>query len=248
MRIVSWNVNGIRVLEKKGGISFLRMLDPDVICLQETKTHTKIHIPGYHVYWNPATKKAYSGTALYTKKKPIKVTFGLPNHKINEGRIITAEYDKCYIITTYFPNSGWKLDNMGKRMAWDTKFCAYISKLSKPLIICGDFNVVQSPLDIATNITLFDNHPGYTRKEIESFQKILDTGLVDIYTSNQCYTMYSYTNKCYQRRMGCRCDLFLVSKKIYDTVVDMKVYEVTRAMRLSDHCLIELELYGELKQ
>ena len=257
MRIVSWNINGIRAFCRKNGDAFLRMLQPDIICLQEIKcSGPELSLSRYEGYWNCGEKKGYAGTAILTKMKPVKCTYTLPKSNLKEGRIITAEYKSFILITTYFPNSGNKLQNLKKRLAWDTAFCSHIKllkKLNKPMIICGDFNISQTVKDIKQPKRHYNKHPGYTQKEIDSFKKIVDCNLTDVYRTlykdGTSFSFFSYLANNYDKNVGYRCDLFLVSKEIFSKVIDTKIYNVTRGMKLSDHCLISLELVSsELKQ
>lgn len=263
MKIISWNVNGIRAVIKKGSFqSFMAEHKPDILCLQETKAQqgqAVIDLPGYEEYWNSAIKKGYSGTAIFTKVKPLAVTNGFPEDIIEkyglkaddygdpttEGRVIAAEFEDYFVVTVYTPNAKDDLSRVPLRHKnWDPAFLAYCKKLEKkkPVVFCGDLNVAHTPDDLARpkeNVGL----KGFTHEEREGFQKFIDAGFVDtfrIFTQgNGHYTWWSHFANARERNVGWRIDYFLVSAALEEKV--KKALILPNVMG-SDHCPVELVL------
>ena len=246
MKILSWNVNGIRAMNKKKGLQYITCHDPDIVCLQETKCDEgMLSLLGYHEYWSCGKRKGYSGTVVYTKIKPISVLCKLKYNKLDEGRIIILEYEKFYLINTYFPNSGNKLERLKYRLRWDKHYRRLIRRLKKPIIMCGDFNISQTTQDIKYPKKHL-RHPGYSIEERISFEKILDCGLIDIYRNlypnDESYTFYSFLAQNFQRNIGYRCDLFCISESLKDDVVECGIHKDARSAKCSDHCPILLKI------
>jgi exodeoxyribonuclease-3 len=263
MRIISWNVNGIRAVVKKGVfVPFIEKYKPDVLCLQETKAEkgqAVINLPEYQEYWNSAAKKGYSGTAIFTKIKPISVTNGLPD-KIcekyglkaddygdprTEGRVIAAEFEYFYVVTVYTPNAKDDLSRIPLRhKQWDPAFLAYCKELekNKPVVFCGDLNVAYTPLDLARPKEN-EGLKGFTKEEREGFQKFIDAGFIDTFRishkGNGFYTWWSHFANARGRNIGWRIDYVLVSNSLKNKVT---LAEIHPEVLGSDHCPIELEL------
>ena len=263
MKIFSWNVNGIRAVINKGALQdFVKQCDPDILCLQETKAErgqATIDLPQYTEYWNSAEKKGYSGTAIFTKTKPIRVVNGLPEqlrekYKMDgdgfgdpntEGRITAAEYDKFWLVTVYTPNAKDDLGRLELRHKhWDPAFLEYVQELeqSKPVIFCGDLNVAHTELDLANpkpNI----GKKGFTNEEREGFQHFLDAGFVDTFRmfkqGNGFYTWWSHFANARARNVGWRIDYFLVSTELKAKV---KAAEIHPSIMGSDHCPVSVTL------
>lgn len=252
MRIVSWNVNGIRAVVKKDFFANIEQLDPDILCIQETKAQDHevekelTSMTEYESYFNSAEKKGYSGTALLSKKKPISVTndIGIDEHDM-EGRVQCAEYDDFYLINVYVPNSGQQLDRLDYRKTWDAAFLAYLKNLEKqkPVIVCGDFNVAHRPIDLKNDKSNYNKTAGYTQVEIDGMDNFLNAGLKDVfrelYPDEVAYTYWSYRFKARERNTGWRIDYFLVSEALMDKVKSFKIYSDVMG---SDHCPIGLDL------
>ena len=250
LKITSWNVNGLRAWSAKGTLDFILLDDPDILCLQETKCDVK-KIPAtmerlnmYHRYWSdPTSKKGYAGVALYSKRKPLKVTYGIgiAEHD-QEGRVITSEYDDFYLINAYVPNSGRGLVRLEYRMRWEKDFRAYMAELSetKPIILTGDLNVSHQEIDLANPSS---NHKtaGFTDQEREAFTQLLKAGYVDsfrfLYPKKVQYTFWSTITKARDRNIGWRLDYFVVSESLMDKVVDSIIRDQIMG---SDHCPITL--------
>ena len=263
MKIISWNVNGIRaVIKKDAFMPFIEEHKPDILCLQETKAEqgqAVIDLPEYEEYWNSAVKKGYSGTAIFTKIKPIAVINGLPE-KIckkygliddkygdprTEGRVITAEFDDFYVVTVYTPNAKEDLSRIPLRhKQWDPAFLAYCKELEskKPVIFCGDLNVAHKPDDLARPKEN-EGMKGFTKEEREEFDKILEAGFIDAFRmfkkGNGFYTWWSNWSNARVRNIGWRIDYFLVSKSLKNKV---KKAEILPEVMGSDHCPVALEL------
>ncbi|HET7673785.1 MAG TPA: exodeoxyribonuclease III [Candidatus Saccharimonadales bacterium] len=263
MRIYSWNVNGIRAVHKKGlFVPFVEKHQPDVLCLQETKAHqgqSEVDLPDYEEYWNSADKKGYSGTAIFTKQKPLAVINGLPldiakkygliadgyGDPNKEGRVITAEYEKFYIISVYTPNAKDDLSRVPLRhKQWDPAFLAYCKELEKkkPVVFCGDLNVAHTEDDLARpkpNI----GKKGFTDEEREGFQNFLDAGFIDTFRmftkGNGHYSWWTHWANARARNVGWRIDYFLVSQTLKDKV---KKAEIHADVMGSDHCPVSIEL------
>ena len=252
MNIISWNVNGIRAAVKKDFFESIEKLNPDILCLQETKaqsdeTEKALHpLQGYYGKYNAADKKGYSGTAILSKSEPKEVTFdmGIAEHD-TEGRIQCAEYDDFYLVNVYVPNSGQQLDRLDYRKKWDADFLAYLKNLEKkkPVIACGDFNVAHRPIDLKNDKSNYNKTAGYTQVEIDGMDNFIDSGFVDTYRKlhpdEVAYTYWSYRFKARERNTGWRIDYFLISKSLVDKLQSVKIYSDIFG---SDHCPIGLEI------
>ena len=251
LNIISWNVNGIRAIAKKGFKQKLEQLGADIICLQETKAQDDqvaevIQDYGYTFYSNSAVKKGYSGTAILTKEPPITVKndIGIEVHD-QEGRVICAEYEKFYLVTTYVPNSSSAMKRLPYRQTWDVDLLAYLKDLekTKPVILCGDLNVAHQPIDLANPKSNYNKTSGYTQEEIDGFQCYLDNGFVDTFREQHpdevAYSWWSYRFQARARNIGWRLDYFLVSQSIIENV---KKSFILPAYEGSDHCPVGIEL------
>jgi exodeoxyribonuclease-3 len=248
MKLVSWNVNGIRAVQKKGFNEYVAKENPDVLCLQEVKA-TKEQggdiMKGYHAFWNSAQKKGYSGTAIFSKKEPINVTYGigLEEHD-TEGRVITAEFDDYHVLTVYTPNAQRGLTRLDYRLKWDEVFRDFVKNLEKkkPVIFCGDLNVAHNEIDIA-HPTSNRNNPGFTDAERNSFSKLLDTGFVDSFRhfnkDPHQYSWWSYMFNARAKNIGWRIDYFCASEKIKHA---LKSAFIRQDIHGSDHCPVGLVL------
>lgn len=249
MKLVSWNVNGLRACVDKGFLDYFRMVDADIFCIQESKLQEgqiDLNIPGYFQYWNYAQKKGYSGTALFTKKEPLSVAYGIgiPEHD-TEGRVITAEFEEFYVITVYVPNSQRELARLSYRLLWEEAFLAYIMSLeqSKPVIFCGDLNVAHKEIDLKNPKTNHQN-AGFTDDERNCFSKILDAGFIDTFRyfnpdKKDIYSWWSYMFKAREKNAGWRIDYFVVSKCLEDKLQSAAIHTEVIG---SDHCPVELQL------
>lgn len=252
MKIVSWNVNGIRAILKKDFIPSLNAMSPDILCLQETKAQKEevesalIEIKDFHLCSNSADKKGYSGTALLSKIKPITIIddMGIAEHD-NEGRIQCAEYPDFYLVNVYVPNSGQQLDRLDYRQQWDLDFLNYLKHLeqTKPVIVTGDFNVAHQPIDLKNPKSNYNKTAGYTQIEIDGMNALIDSGFVDtfriLHPKEIAYTYWSYRFKSRERNVGWRIDYFLVSKSLMDKVTSVNILSNIYG---SDHCPICLEI------
>ena len=248
MKFVSWNVNGIRACVGKGFADVFNQLDADFFCLQETKMQPgqlDIAFDGYESYWCSAEKKGYSGTAVFTRKKPLSVTYGIGiDEHDHEGRVITLEMDKFYLVTVYVPNAQDGLKRLDYRMRWEDAFLNYLLKLdaNKPVIICGDLNVAHEEIDLK-NPKTNHNNPGFSDEERAKFSKWLGSGFKDtfrtLYPDVERYSWWSYRFQARQKNIGWRIDYFVVSERIMANVVDSKIHTDILG---SDHCPVELEL------
>ncbi|MBQ9121893.1 MAG: exodeoxyribonuclease III [Lachnospiraceae bacterium] len=249
MRLISWNVNGIRACVEKGFLDFFRDIDADVFCLQETKLQAgQIELPldGYHQYWNYAEKKGYSGTALFSKQEPIRVSYGIGiKEHDHEGRVITAEFEDFYVVTVYTPNSQDELRRLDYRMQWETDFRAYLKGLekSKPVMVCGDLNVAHQEIDLKNPKTNRRN-AGFTDEEREKMTELLNDGFVDTFRyfypdQKDIYSWWSYRFQARSKNAGWRIDYFLASKALTERLKDAKIH--TQVLG-SDHCPVELEI------
>ena len=248
MRLISWNVNGLRACEGKGFSEVFKSLDADFFCLQETKMlagQLDLQFEGYESYWNYADKKGYSGTAVFTRLKPLKVTYGIGiDEHDHEGRVITLEMDTFFLVTVYVPNSQDELKRLDYRMRWEDDFLSYIKRLDaiKPVIVCGDLNVAHKEIE-KKNPKTNRRNPGFTDEEREKFSQWLDSGFTDtfrfLYPEQVTYSWWSYRFRAREKNTGWRIDYFVVSSRMNDQIADAKIH--TEIMG-SDHCPVELEL------
>ena len=249
MKFVSWNVNGLRACVGKNFMEEFEKLDADIFCLQETKLQEgqiDLELPGYQQYWNYAKKKGYSGTAIFTRKEPIGVSYGLGIEEHDqEGRVITLEFEDFYFITVYTPNSQNELARLDYRMIWEDAFLAYIKKLdeTKPVIFCGDLNVAHKEIDLKNPKTNRKN-AGFTDEERGKMTELLASGFVDTFRYfypdvEQVYSWWSYRFKAREKNAGWRIDYFIVSDRLKTRLLDAKIH--TDIMG-SDHCPVELDL------
>lgn len=249
MKLISWNVNGIRACVGKGFLDYFKEADADVFCIQETKMQAgqlELDLEGYEQYWNYAQRKGYSGTAIFTKKKPLSVSYGIGIEEHDtEGRVITLEFEDFYMITVYTPNSQNELARLDYRMEWEDAFLSYLKKLeeNKPVIICGDLNVAHQEIDLKNPKTNRKN-AGFTDEERGKFQALLDNGFIDTFRyfypdQTGIYSWWSYRFQARAKNAGWRIDYFLVSDSLKDRLTDAKIH--TDVMG-SDHCPVELVL------
>ena len=249
MRLISWNVNGLRACVQKGFLDVFRELDADCFCLQETKLQPgqiDLELPGYEQYWCSAEKKGYSGTALFTKCTPLSVTYGIGVPELdNEGRVITAEFPEFFLVTCYTPNAQRGLARLDHRMRWDEAFRSYLKELDgrKGVIVCGDLNVAHQEIDLK-NPKSNRGNAGFSDEERESFTRLLDAGFTDTFRylhpdATGCYTWWSYMYKARQNNAGWRIDYFLVSDRLRPQIKDTPIYHEIQG---SDHCTVGLEL------
>ena len=247
MKLISWNVNGLRACVGKGFLEIFQKLDADIFCLQETKMQAgqlDLDLPGYHQYYNYADKKGYSGTALFTKKEPLNVTYGIGvDVHDHEGRVITAEFEDFYFITVYVPNSQNELARLDYRMEWERDFLAYVKKLeeTKPVIYCGDLNVAHKEIDLKNPKTNHHN-AGFTDEERAAFSRVLDSGMIDTYRyfypdKTDIYSWWSYRFQARAKNAGWRIDYFVVSECLKDRLVSADIHTTIEG---SDHCPVEL--------
>jgi len=250
MKLISWNVNGLRACVQKGFLDIFHSLDADVFCLQETKLQEgqiELPLPGYFQYWNYAEKAGYSGTAIFTKKEPISVFYGIgiPEHD-KEGRVITLEYDSFYCVTCYTPNSQNELARLPYRMEWEDAFLGYLDRLKekKSVVICGDLNVAFREIDLKNPKTNRQN-AGFTDEEREKFGVLLSHGYIDTFRHfypdlEQAYSWWSYRFHAREKNAGWRIDYFLVSEELKDQLKDAKIHSNIFG---SDHCPVELTIF-----
>lgn len=248
MKFISWNVNGLRACVGKEFEQQFKDLDADFFCLQETKMQAgqlDLSFPGYESYWNYADKKGYSGTAIYTKHKPLSVTYGIDiDEHDHEGRVITLEMDDFYLVTVYTPNSQDGLRRLDYRMKWEDDFQAYLHKLDekKPVIVCGDMNVAHQEIDLKNPKTNHKN-AGFTDEEREKMTQLLSNGFIDtfrtLYPEQVTYSWWSYRFRAREKNTGWRIDYFLISERLRDRLVDAKIHT---DMMGSDHCPVEIIL------
>ena len=248
MKFISWNVNGLRACVGKEFEQQFKDLDADFFCLQETKMQAgqlDLSFPGYESYWNYADKKGYSGTAIYTKHKPLNVTYGIDiDEHDHEGRVITLEMEDFYLVTVYTPNSQDGLRRLDYRMKWEDDFQAYLHKLDekKPVIVCGDMNVAHQEIDLKNPKTNRKN-AGFTDEEREKMTQLLSNGFIDtfrtLYPEQVTYSWRSYRFRAREKNTGWRIDYFLISERLKDRLEDAKIH--TEIMG-SDHCPVEIIL------
>jgi len=247
IKLISWNVNGVRACCDKGFRDIFTQLDADFFCLQETKMQEgqlDLSFEGYTSYWNYAEKKGYSGTAIFTKHQPLQVTYGLGiDEHDHEGRVITLEMEKFFLVTVYTPNSQDGLKRLDYRMTWDDDFRAYLQKLdqSKPVLVCGDLNVAHKEIDLKNPKTNRMN-AGFTDQEREKFQLLLDAGFIDTFRyfypeQTNIYSWWSYRFKAREKNAGWRIDYFLASASLADKLKEAKIHTEIFG---SDHCPVEV--------
>ena len=249
MKLISWNVNGIRACINKGFKDFFNEIDADIFCIQETKCQKDqidLEFKGYTSYWNSAEKKGYSGTAIFTKQKPISVTYGIGIEEHDkEGRVITLEFEDYYLVTVYTPNSQTELKRLDYRMKWEKDFKAYIKELEKkkPVVICGDLNVAHKEIDLKNPKTNRKN-AGFTDEERKKFTELLNDGFIDTFryfypNEEGKYSWWSYRFSAREKNAGWRIDYFLVSEALKDK---LKSANILSDIMGSDHCPVELIL------
>ena len=248
MKLISWNVNGIRACLTKGFEEFFNNIDADIFCLQETKCQVgqvDLEFEGYHSYWNSAEKKGYSGTCIFTKKEPIKVTYGIGKEEHDkEGRVITLEFEDFYMICIYTPNSKRELERLDYRQIWEDEIRKYMLELNKnkPVIMCGDLNVAHKEIDLKNPDT---NHrsAGFTDEERNKMTELLNSGFIDTYRYKYPdkieYSWWSYMRQARSKNIGWRIDYFIVSKELEENIQDAKIHTEILG---SDHCPIELDV------
>ena len=249
MKFVSWNVNGIRACVQKGFLDFFKEADADIFCIQETKMQEgqlTLELDGYHQYWNSAVKKGYSGTAIFTKKEPVSVSYGIGIEEHDqEGRVITLEFEDFYFITVYTPNSQSELKRLAYRMKWESDFLSYLKKLEerKPVVFCGDLNVAHTEIDLKNPKTNRKN-AGFTDEERQKFTELLEAGFIDTFRyfypdKEGIYSWWSYRFKAREKNAGWRIDYFCVSEGLKDRLKGAKILTDVYG---SDHCPVILEM------
>lgn len=249
MKLISWNVNGLRACVQKGFLDFFHEIDADIFCIQESKLQEgqiDLDLPGYYQYWNYAKKKGYSGTAVFTKREPLRVCYGIGIEEHDqEGRVITLEYESFYVITVYTPNSQNELARLPYRMEWEDAFLAYLKHLeeSKPVIFCGDLNVAHREIDLKNPKTNRGN-AGFTDDERAKFSHLLESGFVDTYRffypdQEGIYSWWSYRFRAREKNAGWRIDYFCVSECLKEKLEGARIHTEVFG---SDHCPIELDL------
>lgn len=248
-KFISWNVNGLRACKDKGFLDFFKEADADIFCLQETKLQKgqlELELSGYHQYWNYAEKKGYSGTAIFTKKEPLCVSYGIGiEQHDHEGRVITLEFDTCYVVTVYTPNSQDELKRLDYRMSWEDDFLSYLKKLEekKPVIFCGDLNVAHQEIDLKNPKTNRKN-AGFTDEEREKFTRLTKSGFTDTFRyfypdMEGAYSWWSYRFHAREKNAGWRIDYFMVSDSLKASLADALIYKDVMG---SDHCPVGLLL------
>lgn len=249
MKLVSWNVNGIRACVRKGFLNYFHEVDADIFCLQETKLQEgqiNLELEGYHQYWNYALRKGYSGTAVFTKKKPLSVKYGLGEADTQEeGRIITLEFEKFYLVNVYTPNSKRDLTRLEYRLEWEDELYSYLKELDdqKPIIYCGDLNVAHQEIDLKNHKTNHGNS-GFTTEERGKMTRLLESGFIDTLRhfhpdTEGIYSWWSYMKTIRERNVGWRIDYFIVSSRLKDYLQNSQVHSQVMG---SDHCPIMLEI------
>ena len=248
MKLISWNVNGLRACEAKGFSDIFRQMDADVFCLQETKLQAgqlDLQFPGYQSYWNYADKKGYSGTAVFTRQEPLSVTYGMGiDEHDHEGHVITLEFPQFFLVCCYTPNSQDGLRRLDYRMRWESDFRSYLLQLDqqKPVVLCGDLNVAHEEIDLKNPKT---NHlsAGFSDQERQAFTDLLSSGFADtfrtLYPEQVTYSWWSYRFQARQKNVGWRIDYFVVSNRLMESVADAKIHTDVLG---SDHCPVELDL------
>lgn len=248
MKIVSWNVNGIRSCIRKGFVDFIDYISPDIVCIQETKSDemsAKLYLSGYESYWNPAIKKGYAGTTIYTKYKALDVIIGINNQFIDEGRVIVLSYPNFYLVNCYLPHSRRDLSRLEYKHEFNSSFIRYIEDLKKEkkVILCGDFNVAHNDIDLA-NYKSNRGNAGFTESERNDFSNLLSIGLIDTYRflyprDEGAYTWWSYMKDVRKRNIGWRIDYILLSNELSSRINDAIIYSDVMG---SDHCPVGLDI------
>ena len=249
MKLISWNVNGLRAIYKKGFMDAFKSLNADIFCIQETKMQEgqiKLDLDGYYEYYNYAERKGYSGTAIFTKNEPLNVSYGIGVEEHDkEGRVITLEFENFYMVNCYTPNSGRELARLDYRMIWEEEFRKYLKKLDKkkPVIICGDLNVAHTEIDLK-NPKSNRKNAGFTDEERSKIDKLLKSGFTDTFRSKYpdkegCYTWWSYMFNARANNAGWRIDYFLVSNRISKNIKNAYIYSDIMG---SDHCPVGLDI------
>ncbi len=249
MKLISWNVNGIRACITKGFKDFFNKIDADIFCVQETKCQegqVELEFEGYTSYWNSAEKRGYSGTAIFTKKKPINVKYGIGIEEHDkEGRVITLEFENFYMVDIYTPNSKRELERLEYRMVWENEIRNYLLNLNKtkPVIMCGDLNVAHKEIDLKNPKTNRRN-AGFTDEEREKMTELLSAGFIDTFRylypdKENAYSWWSYMGRAREKNVGWRIDYFIVSKDIKDRIQEAAIHSEVYG---SDHCPVELEI------
>lgn len=255
MKLISWNVNGLRAAVTKGFGDFFKKADADIFCIQETKMQIgqiteemQAIFKDYNAYWNSAIKKGYSGTAVFSKQKPINVTYGIGIEEHDqEGRVITAEFDKFYMVNCYTPNAKRTLERLEYRMVWENEFRKYLLELNKtkPVILCGDLNVAHKEIDLKNPKTNRGN-AGFTDEERGKMTELLAAGFTDSFRylypdKENCYSWWSYMGHVREKNIGWRIDYFIVSKSIEKDIKESSIYPEVMG---SDHCPVGIEING----
>ncbi|MDK2917480.1 MAG: exodeoxyribonuclease [Candidatus Petromonas sp.] len=253
MKLVSWNVNGLRACVRKGFLEYFKEVDADIFCIQETKLQEgqiDLDLEGYEQYWNYAVKKGYSGTAVFTKKKPLSVKYGVGSEEHRqEGRVITLEFEEFYLVNVYTPNSQRGLARLDYRMLWEDVFRNYLKELDskKPVILCGDLNVAHKEIDLK-NPSSNRKNAGFTDEERAKMTELLEAGFIDTFRyfypdKKEAYTWWSYMRKARERNAGWRIDYFIVSERLKDFLKNSQIHSNIMG---SDHCPIALEICFKL--
>ncbi len=249
MKLISWNVNGIRACVQKGFLDFFKEVDADMFCIQESKVQggqIELALEGYHQYWNYAEKKGYSGTAIFTKIEPMNVSYGIGIEEHDkEGRVITLEFEKFYLVTVYTPNSKSELERLDYRMVWEDEFRKHLKNLdeNKPVIVCGDLNVAHKEIDLK-NPKNNRRNAGFTDEERNKFTELLDSGFIDTFRNfypdlEGTYSWWSYRFKAREKNAGWRIDYFCTSERLKENLISAKIHTEILG---SDHCPVELEI------
>lgn len=249
MKLISWNVNGLRACVGKGFMDFFNETDADIFCIQESKLQEgqiELELPGYYQYWNYAHKKGYSGTAVFSKREPLTAAYGIGMEEHDaEGRVITLEYEDFYLVTVYTPNSQRELTRLDYRMDWEDAFRDYLTRLAqtKGVVVCGDMNVAHQEIDLKNPKTNHKN-AGFTDQEREKFTLLLESGFIDTFRyfypdKEDCYSWWSYMNKARERNIGWRIDYFCASEAMRDRLEGAGIHAEIYG---SDHCPVELRL------
>ena len=251
MKLISWNVNGIRACLNKGFSDFFKEVNADIFCLQETKCQPEqinLEFEGYTSYWNSAERKGYSGTAIFTKKQPVNVTYGIGIEEHDkEGRIITLEFENFYLVTNYTPNAKRELERLDYRMVWEDEIRKYLLELNKkkPVIMCGDLNVAHKEIDLKNPKTNKGN-AGFTNEEREKMTELLNAGFIDsyryLYPEKIEYSWWSYMGHAREKNVWWRIDYFIISERIKSLVQSIKIHKYIMG---SDHCPVEMNINME---